>query len=54
MEGNYKHVKKIERETGTAYVYYNKLPTKEDLEEACALFMREVNKELIAQGKEPY
>lgn len=35
----YKHVKRYENDKVIAYVYYNKLPTPEDLEDACRNFL---------------
>lgn len=39
-------VQKFENEKVVAYVHYNNLPTKEDLEEACMIFMRKAMQEL--------
>ena len=39
------NVKKFETQWGTAYVYYNRLPTAEDLAPACAHFLRQVEEE---------
>ncbi len=35
----YKHVKRYENDKVIAYVYYNKLPTPKDLEDACRNFL---------------
>lgn len=40
-----KHVETFEFEDATAFVYYNKLPTKEDLEEACINFLKKVQEQ---------
>ena len=38
-EKTYKHVKRYENDEVIAYVYYNKLPTPDDLQEACRTFL---------------
>lgn len=38
--GRYMETKKIETNKAVVYVHYSRLPTKEDLEDACANFMR--------------
>lgn len=35
----HQHVKRYENDKVIAYVYYNKLPTPEDLEDACRNFL---------------
>lgn len=39
-------VQKFENEKVIAYVHYNNLPTKEDLEEACMIFLQKAMQEL--------
>ena len=43
--------KKIETPQAIVYVSYNRLPTKEDLEEACANFMQKVIQDKKAKDK---
>lgn len=40
-----KYVETFEFEKATAFVYYNKKPTKEDLEEACINFLKKVQEQ---------
>lgn len=39
-------VQKFENEKVIAYVHYNNLPTKKDLQEACMIFMRKAMQEM--------
>lgn len=43
--------KKIETSKAVVYVYYSRLPTKEDLEDACANFMQKALQDRKAKDK---